>query len=275
MNNKQPTSDQELNAVLHEFVMSIQTILGENFISAYLQGSFAVGDWDSHSDVDFLVAIEQEVSEVDLSALQAMHTRIYDLDSHWAQHLEGSYFPKNILRRYDPVNDQLFYLDNGSRELVRSNHCNELIVRWVVRECGITLAGRDAKALIDPVSADDLRPEVLATMHNWANDIFTERYHLNNRWAQPFAVLSYCSMLHTLETGRVESKPAGANWAKTALANQWLGIIERAWAERPNPSLKVRQKADPDDLKNTLAFIRYALTTSNDYRIRGRGSPLC
>ena len=258
MFDKQPTSDGELNIVLHEFVTSIQTILGDNFLAAYLQGSFAVGDWDIHSDVDFLVAIERDLSQTELAALQAMHARIYDLDSHWAQHLEGSYFPKKILRRYNR-DDHLFYLDNGSRELVPSNHCNELVVRWVVRECGITLAGVDAPELIDPVPADDLRQEVLTTMHDWANDIFTGRYAINNRWAQPFAVLSYCRMLQTLETGRVESKPAGAKWAQSTLDSRWIGLIERAWQERPNPSLKVRQQADPDDLKATLAFIKYAL----------------
>ncbi len=56
MNTKQPTSAQVLNAVWHEFVTRIQTILGETFMAAYLQGSFAGGDWDSHSDGDFLLA---------------------------------------------------------------------------------------------------------------------------------------------------------------------------------------------------------------------------
>jgi predicted nucleotidyltransferase len=265
-NNKiHPTPDLELNVVLHELVSSIETILGDNFIAAYLQGSFAVGDWDVYSDVDFLVAIEQEVSGVDLSALQAMHARIYDLDSKWAKHLEGSYFPKDILRHNDPTREPLLYLDNTSRELIRSNHDNDLVVRWVARECGITLAGPDPHELIDPVTGDDLRQEVLATMRNWAIQIFANPEQMDNRWYQPFAVLSYCRMLHTLLTGRVESKPAGARWAKSALDSRWAGLIERAWEERPNPSLKVRQKANPLDFKSTLDFIRYALDVSRQY----------
>jgi hypothetical protein len=43
--------------VLHELVTSTQAVLGDNFIGAYLQGSFAAGDWDAHSDVDRLIAI--------------------------------------------------------------------------------------------------------------------------------------------------------------------------------------------------------------------------
>ena len=254
-----PTPDRELNAVLHELVTSIQAILGDTFVGAYLRGSFAVGDWDIHSDVDFVVAITDDVSDTDLPALQAMHGRIYDLDSHWAQHLEGSYMPKGVLKAHDPARTPLLFLENGSRELIRSTHDNTQLVRWVLREYGLTIAGPPPHALIEPVPADDMRREAAATMRDWAEEIFADPNQMDNRWYQPYAVLSYCRMLHTLETGRVVSKPAGARWAKSALDPQWAGLIERAWAERPYPSLKIRQKADPDDFKRTLDFIRYAL----------------
>src|SRR5258708_23491631 len=138
MTTDEPTPDPELNAVLRELVTSTQAILGDNFIAAYLQGSFAVGDWDAHSDVDWLIAIRNDVPDADLPASQAMHARIYYLDSGWAKHLEGSYFPKEILRRGDPTRAPLLFLDNTFKELIRSDHCNTLVVRWVVRERGIT-----------------------------------------------------------------------------------------------------------------------------------------
>ena len=83
---------------------------------------------------------------------------------------------------------------------------------------------------------------------------------MDNRWYQPFVVISYCRMLHTLHTGRIGSKPAGAQWALGALDRCWADLIELAQAERPNPSLKIQQKADPNDLGRTLEFIEYALT---------------
>ncbi|MBI1878044.1 MAG: DUF4111 domain-containing protein [Chloroflexi bacterium] len=127
------------------------------------------------------------------------------------------------------------------------------------------MAGPDPDELIDPVTADDLRQEVLATMRDWAQQIFANPDQMDNRWYQPFAVLSYCRMLHTLQAGRVESKPAGAQWAKRALDSRWAGLIQRAWEERPNPSLKVQQKADPDDFESTLEFIKYAIAASSRY----------
>ena len=260
-----PTPLPELNAVLRDLITSVQSILGDNFVAAYLQGSFAVGDFDNDSDVDFLVVVEDEASEDHAAALQALHARLCDLDSYWARHLEGSYFPKATLRRFDPTSQQPLYVDNGSRVLVRSNHDNTLVVRWALREHGITLAGLDANTLIDPVSASDLRQEISSTMRRWAEMIFAEPEQMNNRWYQPFAVLSYCRMLHTLHTGRIGSKPAGAEWATGALDSRWSGLIQRARQERPNQFLKTQQRADPGDFQSTLDFIKYALDMSRSY----------
>ena len=267
MNATFPTSNSELNAVLHEFIKSVQKVLKQNFVSAYLQGSFAVGDWDDDSDVDFTIVITNDISKEELQALQAMHARIYNLESEWAKHLEGSYFPGSILKRGDPAKKEIWYLDNTQDKLVLSNHDNTFVVRWVVREYGITLAGSDPKELIDLVATDDLRQEISFTMQEWADEIFSGQWKMDNKWAQPYAVLSYCRMLHSLDTGSIASKLSGAQWAKDTLGNRWAGLIQRAWDERPNPSLKVRQPVEPSEVKNTKEFIRFALERGQSYGI--------
>jgi predicted nucleotidyltransferase len=69
-----PTPYPELNSVLRNFVDSVQAVLSNNFVGAYLQGSFAVGDFDLHSDVDFIMVIEEELSheEVHVAILQPL-----------------------------------------------------------------------------------------------------------------------------------------------------------------------------------------------------------
>jgi hypothetical protein len=255
----EPTPDFALNTVLHELVTGAQAVLGDCFVAAYLQGSFAVGDWDADSDVDWVIAVQRDVSDADLTALQALHARLYRLPPQWAKHLEGSYFPIDLLRREDPARTPLLFLDNTSQELERSDHDNTLVVRWVVREHGIALAGPDAHELIDPVPPDDLRREVRATMREWANRIMAGTYRIDNRWTQPFVVLSYCRMLHTQQTGRIASKLAGAHWAEDALDPRWAPLIRQALADRPDPSAKVRQPAIQAAVDATLAFMRYAL----------------
>jgi len=266
MTAQPPTPVPELNAVLDELVAGIRAILGDAFIGAYMHGSFASGGWDAYSDVDFIVAIARELTEAEQAALQALHERLYQLDSPWAQSLEGSYIPIDTLRRVDRAGTPVFYFDNGVIEPIWSDHDNTLVVRWQVREHSLTLAGPDPRELIDPVPAGALRREVLETMHEWAGQLFAEPERMNNRWYQPFALLSYCRMLHTLETGRVGSKPEGAAWALRALDPRWRGLIERALAERPDQHLKVHQEADPDDLAATREFIRYALALSERAR---------
>lgn len=262
---KHPTSDAELNWVLRELVTSMQAILGGNFIGAYLQGSFALGDWDNFSDVDFIVAIEREITQAELDALQLMHARIYQLESRWAMHLEGSYFPREILRCAGPARKPLYYLDNTASQLIRSEHCNMLVVRWIAREHGITLAGPPAHTLIDPVLPEELTQEVLAIMQDWARQISDDPESINNRFYQPYAVLSYCRMLYTQATGTVGSKPTAAQWAMINLDERWCDLIQRAMEERAYPSLRVRQPADEGDLKRTLEIITYALDASRKY----------
>jgi hypothetical protein len=155
-----PTPFPELNNVLDELVASAKVVLGRAFVGAYLQGSFAVGDFDRHSDVDFVIVVADELTDGQVDALQAVHRRIYGLPSEWAQHLEGSYFPMAILRNCSRSGEPLWYLDHGSQSLIRSDHCNTLVVRSVVREHGVTLAGPNRATLLEPIPVDALRREI-------------------------------------------------------------------------------------------------------------------
>lgn len=267
MDDHFPTPLPELNAVLSALVTGVQEILGKNFVSAFLQGSFASGDWDADSDVDFTLVTEQELAEVELQTLQQMHARIHRLGSEWAKHLDGSYIPRGILKHARPTRAQLWYLDNTFDHLVLSDHDDTSVVRWMLRECGILLAGIPAKELVDCVSADELRQEIVLTMQEWGAEIISGRYSIASRWAQPFVVLSYCRMLHSLETGCIASKLAGAQWAQKALDDRWTGLIQRAWEERPNPSLKARQAADPEEIESTIALIHAAIRISQSYKM--------
>jgi Domain of unknown function (DUF4111) len=195
--------------------------------------------------------------------LQEVHERIYCLDIPWAQHLEGSYFPKEVLRNPTHVGEQLWYLDHGSRSLISSDHCNTVLVRWVLRAIGVTLSGPSPALLVDPMPVATLRKEILAKMHTWGQEILANPESFNNRFYQGYIVLSYCRMLRDLQRGFPGSKQAGAEWAKANLDLSWAGLIDRAWDVRPNPAVSVRQRADPKDFKETLGFIHYCRNKAN------------
>jgi predicted nucleotidyltransferase len=259
-----PTPYQDLNQVLSELVKSVRTILNNNFIGAYLQGSFAIGDYDEHSDVDFAMVVKDDITTKEINELQVMHNRIYELGIECAKHLEGSYFPLKILQSL-PLGQKLWYLDNGSRSLIESDHCNSLVVRWTVREKGIILAGPDPKTIINPIPTNNLRKEIYSTICDWGKEILANPKQFENRFYQTFIVLSYCRMLHDLQNGTISSKRKGAEWAKKNLDQSWVDLIDGTWQGRPNPAVSVRQPADPDDFARTLQFIDYVTKESEAF----------
>lgn len=265
MNKTHPTPYPDLNHVLQEFVNSVQEILKNNLVGIYLQGSFAAGDFDRHSDVDWLIVIEEELSDETVAALQEMHGRLYDMEQHWAQHLEGSYFPRETLRDNSKCGTDLWFLDNGSQKLKRSDHCNTIVVRWTVREHGLPLTGPPPETLIDPITAETLKGEIYVTINEWGEEILNDSDRFNNNFYQVFIVLSYCRMLHSLDEGFIGSKLDGAEWAKANLDPKWTGLIDQCLASRPDPERTVFHRADPAEFALTLEFLRYAMGESGRF----------
>jgi RimJ/RimL family protein N-acetyltransferase/predicted nucleotidyltransferase len=264
-----PTLYPELNALLDEFVTSARAVLGENFHGAYLQGSFALGDADEHSDVDFIVVTHGEVSDIEVSGLQGMHERLYALDTPWAQHLEGSYVTEAELRRVDESRAPYWYLDNGSTELIRDNHCNTSVVRATLREHGVVLAGPDPKSLVDPVSAAELQADVRWAIREWVE--WLGSHSSLSRRAQGLLVLTICRMLQTWESGRVTTKSEAGEWALDVLDAKWAGLIRAALDDRPDPWTKVREPADPQALDRTFAFLDFAMKQTMSVRLEPWG----
>jgi hypothetical protein len=278
---RQPTPFADLNAVLAHLVEGARGLLGDNFVGAYLQGSFAVGDATEYSDCDVIIVTGRDITPEELPAFQALHAGIHDLPyPYWRRGLEGSYVPAAILRRWaaeprDPPGEPrgpdwgdpgmsgaparaypFWYLDHGASTLVRSEHDNSQVVRWCLREKGVVLAGPPPKSLIDPVPPAALRAEIRQTM-DLVLKLGLEPMELV-AW-QAFWVGLFCRMLHTLATGAVWSKKASMAWAQGALDPAWRDLIGRAAAVRKGDAAQSGQPADAAEVAATRAFARYAV----------------
>jgi hypothetical protein len=253
--NPTPTPFLELNDLLGELTDRAAEILGDNFVGAYLQGSFAVGDADLHSDCDFLIPVCRPITPDQEARLRALHDQIPTRPGHWPQHLEGSYPNKDELRTLDGLGRPWLYIDHGWRQMQWSTHCNTEVVRWSLRECGVALTGPDPKALVDPVGPEVLRARMRQDARTFLPDLFSW-INLDIAWAQRYAVTTLCRILHTFNEGRVTSKKAALLWANGHLDPQWSTLIQQVLDDRRlgwDPHAPPR----PGSVEQTLAFVEY------------------
>ncbi|MCU0725671.1 MAG: hypothetical protein MUE73_07775 [Planctomycetes bacterium] len=253
-----PTPFPGLNDVLGELARAMDAVFGAGLVGVYLQGSFAVGDFDEHSDADFIVVTKGEPTGAQVRMLRAEYGRVFDLEDPWAKHLEGSFLPEEVLRDRRRAGEPVWYFDHGHRDLGRSDHCNTLVVRQTLREHGVRLVGPPPAALIDPIPLPALRGEIRATAIRWGRAILGEPHRWANRFYQGYLVLNYSRMFHDLLAGSVGSKRTGAEWMKRR-APAFAGLIDRAWGGRPDPARSVREPADPGEYRQTLSFLRFVL----------------
>ncbi len=238
--------------MLQQLLDGVRAALGDQFVALYLYGSLASGDFDpATSDIDFVVVTEAALSPARIAGLEALHQRLWATGAHWAAHLEGSYIPRGALRRYDPamppvpqVNEGRFYLGGHGSDWV--------IQRHVIREGGAVLAGPPPAVLIDPVTPEELRRAVAASLRDWWEPVaLGDPAFLRRQDYQTFAVLTMCRALYALEHGAIVSKRAAARWAADALAPRWRPLIAAAVAWRPGLAL--------DRADEVTELIRYTL----------------
>jgi hypothetical protein len=257
----------ELRDVLGVFVDEVSAELGENLIGIYLVGSIASGDFDADSDVDFMVVTKPELTEADMGPLQEIQIRVHRIDCYPAKHLEGSYISIADLNDPGIVGwKKLFYFDNGSTTYEQSAHDNQWHVRWILRERGITLTGPRPEEILRPIPLNELRSEIKTAMlevrQYFEDELDRPLSFFNSRFGQSFTVLTYCRMLHTLHTERVESKKAGMEWARQYTGPKWASLIDQAWEEREGVrfGVKIGQRAERSLLGETQEFIKYAIS---------------
>ena len=90
-----PTPYADVNAVLHDFLIRIQAILGKHLRGMYLSGSLALGDFDPRSsDLDVVVVTGDALSHELFVALQQMHARFDTSGFPWAAKVDAVYLPQ-------------------------------------------------------------------------------------------------------------------------------------------------------------------------------------
>lgn len=233
----------------------------------YLDGSLANGGFDQDSDIDFDVVTDVDISGDLFYSLQAMHDRIAQMDSIWAIQLEGSYISLPAIRRYDPAHALHPNLERGEGERLKMAEHGQTwdVHRYVLRKCGITLAGPFPHTLIDPVLPAQLEQAMRINLSGWAAHLLDNPSAMQFRGYQSYIILSLCRILYTLQNDEVVSKARAADWAQETLGERWVPLIDRAWEGRHHGG----ENSSPEDVDGTLAFIRYAVECGKRFGLKG------
>jgi hypothetical protein len=248
----------DLDALLEEILAAWHEILGTNLAGAYVQGSFALGAGDQHSDCDWIVAVRNPLSASQEAALRALHDEIPTRAGHWVHDIEGSYAPITELASVAFLGRRWLFNDHGHRTLVLDDHCNRGYTRWILREHGIVLTGPEPRSFMPSVPEEVLRREATAALPTLLDELATWIDIDAVAWGQRYAVTSTCRVLYTLATARVASKQGALEWAQRTLDAKWRPLLGQVRDDRRlgwDPTERPR----PGSAQAARAFAAYAV----------------
>jgi len=227
-------TNPDIDILLSKLLMNVQALLGKLLVGMYIHGSLAYGDFNPRtSDIDFLVITDGILPIGIFSTLKDMHTRLFASSLPWSRKLEGAYIPRDDLHHHDPAHAPVPWLGvNGHFALDRLGD-DWVIQRWILREKGIIISGPALKAMIDPVSAEDLREAVRGSLREWWTSPFPSPERFESSEYRVYAVLTMCRSLYVPEHGCIASKPEAARWAMETLDEPWGELVTMAASWRP------------------------------------------
>lgn len=231
-------------AVMHDLIQGLLTILGARLLGVYVGGSVALGDFcEATSDLDFLVVTDGFLSMEDQIAVKQLHAEL--LGRHgFAARLEGDYAPLEALVPTGttvPVpgcERGVFIARVGEIMLSADNIYN-------MREHGLNLYGPPPAELLPAVSHQQVRGAVQEMLAEGPEPFETVEEAASS-------LLNLVRSLLALSKGEPVTKTEGARWALHNLPAPLRPAIEAAVAVRSgttNPSLFQPMAAAIDDLR--------------------------
>ncbi len=261
-----PTPYADINAVLHDFEGRIRAILGNHFVGMYVYGSLAVGDFDPrHSDIDFIVVTDADLSDDLCAALREMHARFDESGSVWAAKVEAAYIPLEALRHAGPTAAKYPQIEKHKTLVREPLEMGWAFQRHTLLEHGIVVSGPELRTLIGPADPDALRRAIVPITNGWLEQARHDPDWLawvRQQDARSFVVLTLCRSLWTLQFGSVTSKAAAARWAQEQLEPRWARLIERSLEQRSSAG-----DIPEGEMEDTIALIRFTLEEAR----RGKG----
>jgi len=248
-----------INAVLCAWVEGVKRLLGKRIVGLYLSGSLAYGDFvPERSDIDLQAVVQNPLSKDELGSVEQLHRQIEERSPQWADRIECSYVPLELMRELTPPPTPRPWWGFGTFYAEAPAGNEWIINHYLLSKHGIALEGPDFNELIPGIDIESVRRASAKDLfQEWVPKIDDAEW-LSNSHYQSYLVLNLCRILHTVIGGEPGSKKVAGAWAK-ATYPQWKGLIEEA--DRWTYGDKMKRQAD------AAAFLRFTVDRVNETKL--------
>ena len=253
------TSYPAINTVLAEWAEGLKRLLGKKIVGLYLSGSLTYGDFvPERSDIDLQAVVRNPLTENELRSVEQLHQRIERECPEWANRIECSYVPLELMRELTPPAKPRPWWGFGTMYGEAPAGNEWIINHYLLSKYGISLEGPNFNELIPPIDIRTLRQASARDLfEEWVPKI-DDAVWLSNSHYQSYLVLNLCRILHTVIHGEPGSKKVAGKWAK-ATYPQWKSLVEEA--ERWTYGDEMKRQAD------AVAFLRFAVDRVNETKL--------
>ncbi len=254
---KNLTPYQDINDILVLMSKELPGILRENLVGFYLTGSLTYGDFKlDRSDIDLLVALKNQLSQDEFSAVKQFHERVEQDYGDWKDRIECSYLPINLLSEILPPKEPRPYIGGGVF-YPEAPYGNEwLINNYFLYNYGIAIIGPSFKELMQPINMVDLQKASARDLFKEWEPKINDPEWLKNSHYQSYLVLNLCRILYTVVAGKLGSKRVSCEWVKNQYP-QWKNLIEIA--ENWHYGIEIQEQAQ------AVEFIKFTIREVNNY----------
>ncbi len=237
------TAYPEVDRLLEELCLEVQSLLGSRLAGVYLYGSLVCGDFDLEiSDIDLLAVTATGITEDEFAGLDRAHRRLVEHHPAWDNRIEIAYVPAEALRTFKTQRGPIAVISPGEPFHFKDAGSDWLINWYSVREKGVALLGEDPTSIIAPISRQEFIQAVRRQALGWREWVGHTR---DSRPSQGYAILTLCRALYAWRSGDQLSKRQAAAWAMAELP-EWAGLIQDA--------LRWRQDYKHKDVDPTLTY---------------------
>lgn len=223
--SKLHTEFSEVNHLLNDLLSGLQSILKEHLLGVYVYGSFVWGDFDeTTSDIDVLVALNQEMTSEEFAALDYLHTNLVQHFPDWYDRIEVAYASYRMLQHFKTEQGQIAVISPGEPFHLKQAGTDWLINYYLLQTNSLILYGSSAKSIVAPVSSSEFIEHVKKQSIEWQDWVIHTR---NSLGYQYYAVLTLCRALYVLHHQEQGSKLKAGVWAKNQFP-KWRALIQRA-----------------------------------------------